>query len=70
MAQPASIPRPSPLLNAAFSPTAADLAWAELVVAAAHGQTAGAFSLDGKMIDAPVIARALLMLERAKKAEG
>ena len=70
MAQPASIPRPSRCSTTAFSPSAADIAWAERVVAAAHGQTAGAFSLDGKMVDAPVIARALLMLERAKKAEG
>ena len=55
------------ILNDAFSPSAADIAWAERIVAAAHGQTAGAFSLDGKMVDAPVIARALLMLERIRK---
>ena len=61
-------PSAVPILNDAFSPSAADVAWAERVVAAAHGQTAGAFSLDGKMVDAPVIARALLMLERVKKA--
>ena len=60
-------PSAVPILNEAFSPSAADIAWAERVVAAAHGQTAGAFSLDGKMVDAPVIARALLMLERTKK---
>lgn len=61
-------PSAVPILNEAFSPSAADIAWAERVVAAAHGQTAGAFSLDGKMVDAPVIARALLMLERTKRA--
>ena len=60
-------PSAVPLLNEAFSPSPDDIAWAERVVAAAHGQTAGAFSLDGKMVDAPVIARALLVLEQAKR---
>jgi citrate lyase subunit beta/citryl-CoA lyase len=63
-------PSAVPLLNQAFSPSADDIAWAERVVAAAHGQTAGAFSLDGKMVDAPVIARALLVLEQAGKPKG
>jgi citrate lyase subunit beta / citryl-CoA lyase len=58
-----------PILNEAFSPSAEDIAWAERVIAATHDQPAGAFSLDGKMVDAPVIARALLMLERAKEAK-
>jgi citrate lyase subunit beta/citryl-CoA lyase len=58
-----------PILNAAFSPSPEEIAWAERVVAATHDQSAGAFSLDGKMVDAPVIARALLMLERAKEAK-
>jgi citrate lyase subunit beta/citryl-CoA lyase len=56
------------ILNEAFSPSAEAIAWAERVVAAAHGQTAGAFSLDGRMVDAPVITRAQSILERAKKA--
>ena len=62
-------PSAVPILNEAFSPSASDIAWAERIVAAAHGQTDGAFSLDGKMVDAPVIARALLMLERVKKSQ-
>ena len=44
-------PSAVPLLNAAFSADADEIAWAERVVAAAHGQTAGAFSLDGKMVE-------------------
>lgn len=56
-----------PILNEAFRATPEEIAWAERVVAAAHGETAGAFVLDGKMIDAPVIARALLILERAER---
>jgi citrate lyase subunit beta/citryl-CoA lyase len=46
-----------PVLNAGFSPTEAERDWARRVVEAAE-QHAGAFSLDGQMIDAPVIARA------------
>lgn len=50
-----------PLLNAAFSPSAEQRAWARRVVeAAASGQ--GAFQIDGKMIDAPIIARARAIL--------
>ncbi|KRA45732.1 HpcH/HpaI aldolase/citrate lyase family protein [Devosia sp. Root635] len=50
-----------PLLNAGFAPSAEDRAWAERVVAAAAGG-AGAFSVDGNMVDAPVIARARAIL--------
>ena len=50
-----------PLLNAAFSPEADELAWAQRVVDAAEG-AAGAFVVDGKMVDAPIIARARRML--------
>ena len=46
-----------PLLNAAFAPSAEELAWARRVVDAAADQ-AGAFVVDGRMVDAPVIARA------------
>ena len=46
-----------PLLNAAFAPSAEEQAWAKRVLErAAAGD--GAFQLDGKMIDAPIIARA------------
>jgi citrate lyase subunit beta/citryl-CoA lyase len=50
-----------PLLNAAFAPSADELDWALRVVAAAEGQV-GAFVVDGRMVDAPVIARARRML--------
>ncbi len=50
------------ILNAGFSPTDAERNWAERVVAAA-AENPGAFQLDGKMVDAPVIARARKMLE-------
>lgn len=50
-----------PILNAAFAPTPEELAWAERVVAAAQTQS-GAFKVDGRMVDAPVIARARAIL--------
>lgn len=52
-----------PLLNAGFSPGEEQRDWARRVVeAAASGQ--GAFQLDGRMVDAPVIARAQAILKR------
>lgn len=52
-----------PLLNAAFSPTEQERAWAQRVLdRAATGE--GAFELDGKMVDAPVIARARALLSQ------
>lgn len=51
-----------PLLNEAFMPSEADLAWARRVVEAAEGQP-GAFALDGQMIDAPILARARRLLD-------
>lgn len=50
-------PSAVPVLNAGFSPTAEERAWAERVLAAS-AQHPGAFQLDGRMVDAPVIARA------------
>ena len=48
-------------VNAAFSPTAKELEWAERVLAAekkALAEGKGVVSLDGKMVDMPVILRA------------
>lgn len=52
-----------PVLNAAFAPSKEELVWAERVLErAAAGE--GAFQLDGKMIDAPIIARARAFMSR------
>jgi citrate lyase subunit beta/citryl-CoA lyase len=51
-----------PVLNDAFSPDEAEIAWAERVVAASKSG-AGAFAVDGRMVDAPVIARARRILD-------
>jgi citrate lyase beta subunit len=58
-------PAQVPIVNRVFAPTAFELDWAHRVVAAyeaseAHGR--GVLSLDGEMIDAPVIARARRVL--------
>ena len=57
-----------PLLNAGFAPDAAERDWAERVLAEANRQT-GAFTIDGRMVDAPVIARARAILRRARPTE-
>jgi citrate lyase subunit beta/citryl-CoA lyase len=54
-------PSAVPILNAAFLPTEAEIDWAMRVIQgaeAAAAQGSGAFALDGKMIDAPIVNRA------------
>jgi citrate lyase subunit beta/citryl-CoA lyase len=50
------------ILNDGFTPTAAERDWAQRVLAAAPTRAA-AFTLDGRMVDAPVLARARRTLE-------
>jgi len=52
-----------PLLNAGFSPSAEELDWARRVVESARTEQ-GAFVIDGRMVDAPVVQRARRLLER------
>jgi citrate lyase subunit beta/citryl-CoA lyase len=56
-------PAQVPLLNDAFSPTAAEIAAAERVVAA--NACYGATSVDGAIVDRPVVLRAAALLARA-----
>jgi citrate lyase subunit beta/citryl-CoA lyase len=42
-------------VNAAFSPSAAQLDWAQRVLAAFDAAAGGVCSLDGRMVDAPVV---------------
>ncbi|HEY8449201.1 MAG TPA: CoA ester lyase, partial [Bacillota bacterium] len=51
-------PRQIATVNAVFTPSSDELAWAERVLAAARKQGTGAIRLDGKMIDLAVIKRA------------
>lgn len=54
-----------PVIREAYSPTAEEVARAERIVAAAR-EEAGVFQLDGRMVDAPVIALAESVLRRAR----
>lgn len=61
-------PRQINLLHAVFAPTAQEIAQAERVLAAsatAAERGLGVVALDGRMIDAPIIARARLVLQRS-----
>ena len=55
-------PKQVAIVNGAFSPSAAELAWAQLVVDAAAAADGAAVAVDGKMVDAPVLARARRLL--------
>jgi citrate lyase subunit beta/citryl-CoA lyase len=67
-------PRQVPVLNAAYSPSKHDVAWAIEVTGTAATKSEigqGAFSVDGRMVDAPLVARAerILELHRNRSAE-
>lgn len=53
-------------VNAAFSPSAAQLEWAQRVLAAFDAAAGGVFSLDGRMVDAPVVRLAQRTLARSR----
>lgn len=58
------------VIHAAFVPAQQELEWARRVIAAHRDTAAGTFMLDGKMVDAPVIARARLVLAQAGESAG
>ena len=49
-------------VNAAFAPSPEQLAWARRVVAASQASQGAAVAVDGRMVDAPVFARACRLL--------
>ncbi|MGH6625810.1 MAG: HpcH/HpaI aldolase/citrate lyase family protein, partial [Burkholderiaceae bacterium] len=53
-------------VNAAFTPTPAELDWARRVQAAFEAAGGGVFSLDGRMVDAPVLRLAQRTLIRSQ----
>ncbi|NQD95012.1 CoA ester lyase, partial [Pseudomonas sp. CrR25] len=57
-------PRQLPAIHRGFSPDDAELDWARRILAAAESGE-GVFKVDGKMVDAPVIQRARLILGQA-----
>lgn len=58
-------PRQVAPVNRQFGPTEAEVAWARRVIEASRANPAGAFRLDGQMVDAPVIERARRIAEGA-----
>lgn len=57
-------PKQVAAVNAGFRPSEEELAWARAVMAAVEQSDGGAISLDGKMIDKPVILQAQRFLQR------
>ena len=54
-------------INAAFTPSAVDIAHAEKIIAAfAADPAAGVLSVDGRMVDRPHLLQAQLVLSRAR----
>ncbi len=58
-------PRQVAAVNAAFAPTAREVAWARRVVAADADARGAALRLDGRMIDRPVVERARRIIDEA-----
>ena len=54
-------------INAAFSPSEAEVDLARRILEAAEGDFSGALQVDGKMIDEPVIIAARRTMARAKR---
>lgn len=62
-------PSQVPGIHAALSPTDAEYAWSSRVLAAQASAGSGVFSMDGKMVDAPVILLAKQILKRRRANE-
>jgi len=65
-------PRQVAVINETFTPSAERVEWAERVLAArerAATEGRGVFEVDGEMIDAPLIAQAEQVIERADAAD-
>ncbi|MFB6298332.1 MAG: CoA ester lyase [Salinirussus sp.] len=58
-------PAQVPVIHEAFRPDPDELEWAESVLAASESADAAVFEVDGEMIDAPLLARAERIVERA-----
>jgi len=66
-------PSQIPIINAVFTPTDDEVAWAVRVVEAYEAAIAGgtgAINLEGKLIDVPMVARARRVLERAGRNQA
>jgi citrate lyase subunit beta/citryl-CoA lyase len=59
-------PKQVAIVNEAFSPSPAELQWAQRVVDAAASAAGAAVAVDGRMVDAPVLARARRLLDAGR----
>ena len=62
-----------PILNEGFAPSPQEVAWALKVVAANEREATagrGAFMLDGKFIDAPIVTRAENLIRKSQKGSA
>jgi citrate lyase beta subunit len=59
-------PRQIPTIHEAFVPAAAELAWARDLLASPGANEGGAFLFQGRMVDAPVLAKARCLARRAR----
>jgi len=55
-------------VNAVFTPTPSELEWAQRVLAAFEAAGGGVFSLEGRMVDAPVVRLAQRTLAQGRGA--
>ncbi|QVK21130.1 CoA ester lyase [Mycoplasmatota bacterium] len=62
-------PNQIPIINEIYKPTLEEIEFATKVVEAAKINDSGVFSVDGKMVDLPVIIRAKNILKKAKAYE-
>ena len=60
-------PRQVSLVNESFEPSAEEERWARRIMEAAEAVRGAAVSVDGQMVDRPVIARAAAILSRIKQ---
>lgn len=63
-------PKQIATVNACFNPTPMEIFWAERVIEAAAKSGGGAASMDGEMIDRPVIARAESILAQRARSKS
>jgi citrate lyase subunit beta/citryl-CoA lyase len=60
-------PRQVKVVNECFEPAAEEVSWAKRILEAAQAVHGAALSVDGKMVDRPLIARAEAILSRIKQ---
>jgi citrate lyase subunit beta/citryl-CoA lyase len=63
-------PKQVAAVNAAFMPTADEVAWAERVLEAAAAARGAAVAVDGRMVDRPVILKAQSIREEARMRQA